>query len=113
MLDVLLSQNMEPGDKKKALAEEFGIPMTKSLEGDVENMCNLSKSVFNNGFNSGFHDGFDNGFVNGQENALAESVKELMKTTKWDIDTCMDAINISSEKRDVIKAVVLGVTSIT
>ena len=109
MLDVLLSQNMEPGDKKKALAEEFGIPMTKSLEGDVENMCNLSKSVFNNGFNSGF----DNGFVNGQENALAESVKELMKTTKWDIDTCMDAINISSEKRDAIKAVVLGVTSIT
>jgi flagellar biosynthesis/type III secretory pathway protein FliH len=91
--------------------------MTKSLEGDVENMCNLSKSVFNNGFNSGFdngfHDGFDNGFVNGQENALAESVKELMKTTKWDIDTCMDAINISSEKRDTIKAVVLGVTSIT
>ena len=46
MLDVLLSEETQPADKKRTLQEEFGIAMTKKLEGDVMRMCNLSKGVY-------------------------------------------------------------------
>ena len=54
MLDVLLSEETLPGEKKRTLREEFGIPMTNKLEGDVDAMCNLSKGVFDKGYDTGF-----------------------------------------------------------
>ena len=88
MLDVLLSQDTEPAEKKRTLREEFGIPMTTKLEGDMDNMCNLSKGVY--------------------DKALVETIKNLMESTGWDIDTCMDKMKIPAAKREAYKAIVMG-----
>ena len=32
-------------EKKEVLEQDFGIPMTKKMEGEVEYMCNLSDGV--------------------------------------------------------------------
>lgn len=49
LLDVLLSTEKEPEDKKKILQEDFHIRMTKKLESEVSELCNLSQGIFEKG----------------------------------------------------------------
>lgn len=49
LLDVLLSSEKVPEEKKKILQEEFHIKMTKKLESEVSEMCNLSQGIFARG----------------------------------------------------------------
>ena len=90
MLDVLLSQDTEPSEKKKILEEEFGIPMTTKLEGDVSVMCNLSKGVYENAV----------------DKATVDHLINLMDSTDWDIEMCMDKLKIPEEKREKYKTAV-------
>ena len=92
MLDVLLSEETEPADKKRTLQEEFGIAMTKKLEGDVMRMCNLSKGVYERAV----------------DKTLVDTIKNLLESTDWDIDKCMDNMKIPNEKREAYKAAVYG-----
>ena len=92
MLDVLLSEETEPSDKKRILQEEFGIAMTKKMEGDVMRMCNLSKGVYERAV----------------EKTTVEYLKKMMNNKKWEIEECMDVLEIPAEKRDVYKAAILG-----
>ena len=94
MLDVLLSQDTEPSEKKKTLEEEFGIPMTTKLKGDVDDMCNLSIGVFKEGIEEGI------------DRATVDHIIKLMKKKNWDIEECLDTLDIPEEKREVYKAAV-------
>lgn len=93
---MLLSEETLPGEKKRTLREEFGIPMTNKLEGDVDAMCNLSKGVFDKGVNRGVDQG------------KIESIKNLMNNSGWDIDKCMTMIDIPENKKKVYKEAILG-----
>ena len=70
MLDILLSRDTGPDEKKKTLKEEFDIPMTIELEGGILDMCNLSKGVY--------------------DSAVVDAIKNIMESTGWDIEKCMD-----------------------
>ena len=45
LLRVLLSSKIEKDEKKQILSEEYDIPMTRELESEVLEMCNLSKGI--------------------------------------------------------------------
>ena len=92
MLDILLSRDTEPAEKKKTLNEEFGIPMTKKLEGGLMNMCNLSQGVYDSGVDA----------------ATVDYLKNLMDSSGWDIDKCMEMMKVPEEKRNVYKEIILG-----
>lgn len=92
MLDVLLSGDTAPDEKKRTLREEFGIAMTKKLEGDVQSMCNLSKGVY--------------------DRAVVENIKNLMESTGWDIDRCMDMLQIPESRKSLYKDMILGTVAI-
>lgn len=49
LLDILLSPEKEPEEKKKILLEDFHIKMTKKLESEVSELCNLSQGIFEKG----------------------------------------------------------------
>ena len=49
LLDILLSPEKEPEEKKKILLEDFHITMTKKLESEVSELCNLSQGIFEKG----------------------------------------------------------------
>ena len=53
LLDVLLSENRAPEEKKKILSEEFDIPYTEEIEQEVLNMCNLSQGIYEKGYDTG------------------------------------------------------------
>ena len=87
MLDILLSEETEPADKKRTLQEEFGIEMTKKLEGDVVRMCNLSKGVFEDGW----------------DKAKLEDTKNLMKKLDLSMEKSMEILEIPEAERELYK----------
>ena len=70
--------------------------MTRKLEGGLENVCNLSKGVYN----SGYDNGYDNGFMKAVDTTTVQHIVLLMKGKDMDIEECLDMFDISETKRD-------------
>jgi hypothetical protein len=83
LLDVLLSSERKPEEKKKILENDFSIEMTKSLEREVSVMCNLSKGVEEKGITKG----------------ILASIRNLMESMSWSAEQAMNALKIPEEER--------------
>jgi hypothetical protein len=83
LLDVLLSSEREPDEKKRILENDFSIEMTKSLEREVSIMCNLSKGVEEKGIAKG----------------VLSSIQNLMESMSWSAEQAMNALKIPEEER--------------
>ena len=83
MLDVLLSSEINPGEKKRVLQEEFDVSMTQEMESEAESMCNLSQGV--------------------EDRATLKNLVSLMKNTGMNLEECMDALDISPQARAYFK----------
>jgi predicted transposase/invertase (TIGR01784 family) len=70
LLEVLLSNEKQANEKKKILSEDFEIAMTKILEKEVQEMCNLSKGVEERGI--------EKGKIEGRTEALYEVAAALL-----------------------------------
>lgn len=77
MLSVLLSRDIIPETKKEILQNEFGINMTSKIESEVADVCNLSQGLV--------------------DEVKIEDIKNLMESTGWDIDKCMDVLKVPTE----------------
>jgi hypothetical protein len=87
LLDVLLSSERKPEEKKKILENDFSIEMTKSLEREVSIMCNLSKGVEEKGITKGITQG------------ILSSIQNLMESMSWSAEQAMNALKIPEEER--------------
>lgn len=87
LLDVLLSSEKEPQEKKKILQEEFDITMTKSLESEVRSMCNLSKGVE------------ERGIEIGREIGTLKAIENLMDTLKLTAEQAMAALKVPENEK--------------
>ena len=82
LLDVLLSSEKDPKEKKKILQEDFDIKMTKELESEVSVMCDLSKGVE------------EKGMEKGMEKGILISIQNLMESMGWNAEQAMKALKI-------------------
>jgi hypothetical protein len=57
LLNVLFSPSMSSKKKKEILSNDFNIAMTRELESEVQNMCNLSDGIFELGRQEGRQEG--------------------------------------------------------
>lgn len=64
----------------------------KKLEGDVDAMCNLSKGVYDRAV----------------DKTTAEHLRNMMDSTGWDLDKCMNVIKVPEDRKKVYKEVILG-----
>lgn len=78
LLDVLLSSEKDPEEKKEILQDEFGIKMTKTFESEVQAMCNLSEGVEKRGIQKG----------------ILSSIQNLMESMGWSAEQAMTALKI-------------------
>ena len=62
---------------------------------EVDGMCNLSQVIYDRGYRKGFLD----------------SIRNLMETTCWDIEKCMDILNIPEERKDYYRNKIIGIVS--
>ena len=59
LLDVLLSTDKSASEKKEILENEYHISMTEEMEGEMQQMCNLSDGVEQKGIEKGIKQGIE------------------------------------------------------
>ena len=74
MLEELLSQ-MNTDDKKRKLAEKYGMIMTQELEGRMNNVCNLSQIIVEKGLKLGREQGIEQGVEQERINAVTRMLR--------------------------------------
>ncbi len=74
LLDVLLASQKTSVEKRKILEEEYGIPITDMLEREVDNMCNVSETIYTHGKEDGMLIGQQDGIAMFAE--LAQRLKD-------------------------------------
>ena len=91
LLEVLLSSGKGPEEKKKILQEEFDIRMTRKLESEVSDVCNLSKGIEEKGIAIGMERGMEAGML--------QAIKSLMDTLKLTAEQAMAALKIPENEQ--------------
>jgi hypothetical protein len=91
LLEVALSNKIDPEEKIKILEEKYSIPMTIDLEEEVVNMCNLSEGVKQIGREEGIE-------IGREENTIV-SIENLMRTVNFSLEQAMYALDIPEADR--------------
>lgn len=86
MLDVLLSRKVDPEEKKKVLNEEFEISMTKEMERQAVEMCNLSQGVV--------------------DDTTVDHIISMRNKSDMSIEECLDMIGVPEYKWETYIAMV-------
>ena len=95
LLSTLLSVSQPVDRRKQILEDEFNIPMTREIEKEVSELCNLGLAVEAMGY--------DRGIVTGTEKTKIDDIKSLMKTLKLTAEQAMDALEIPDEDQKKYK----------
>lgn len=85
LLSVLLSSETAEAEKKRILRDDYAIPITKTLERSLTEMCNLSQGVEEKGIAKGRAEGYVEGFVSALRNLMTSmnlSAEDAMSTLK-------------------------------
>ena len=77
--------------RKQILENEFDIPMTKQIDEEVLDMCNLGMAVQLRGV--------EMGRAEGRAESTLLCIKNLMKNMKLTAQKAMDALKIPDEER--------------
>jgi NAD(P)H-dependent flavin oxidoreductase YrpB (nitropropane dioxygenase family) len=85
---VLFSTSLTPDEKKERLSRDFHIAMTRELESEVQNMCNLSQGIWEQGQQQGIAQG------------ILSSIQNLMDSMGWSAEQAMNALKIPQEERN-------------
>ncbi|MBQ9610499.1 MAG: hypothetical protein IJV15_13795 [Lachnospiraceae bacterium] len=104
VLDVLLTRERTLDDKRHILQEEFGIVMNEKIESEVWDMCNLSIGVYEEGYNAAYNDAYNDAY---DESAL-NAIKSLMNKKGWDIEECMEVLDVPQDKQEEYRKIILS-----
>lgn len=91
MLNVLFSLQKSQSEKWQILRDDFAIKVTRDLEQEVSDMCNLSQGVKETGRIQGM--------AQGKAEAMLFAVKNLMESTNWPAERAMEMLKIPEEDR--------------
>lgn len=87
LLDVLLSANTKPAEKKAILEKDFDIPMTASMSEEANVMCNLGEGIREQS----------------EINANTKSIINLMDSMNVDVMKAMELLKINPRDFEVYK----------
>ena len=93
MLDILLAR-MDTKTKKKRLQEEHNLPMTIKLEKDMNDMCNLSSGIRE----EGIREGEVIGIHKGRLETTINNIRNLMHTQNWSAEKAMSALGFDASE---------------
>ena len=93
MLDILLAR-MDTETKKKKLQEEHNLPMTIKLEKEMNNMCNLSSGIRE----EGIREGEVIGIHKGRLETTINNIRNLMHTQNWSAEKAMNALGFDASE---------------
>ena len=79
LLNTYFSNKVRPDEKKRVLEEKFNIAMTKEMEEEVHNMCNLSSAIEREGIAIGEARGEARGEVKGRAEGNFEATARYFR----------------------------------
>ena len=128
LLSTLLSTRKSVEQRKQILEDEFDIPMTRDIEEEVAEMCNLGMAVelkgvaegmergmlqgmqegmqkgmregMQKGMQKGMEEGMQKGLEKGQESARVEAISNIMQALKLTAQQAMDILKIPEAERE-------------
>jgi hypothetical protein len=99
LLDVIVSEKMNAGEKMQLLENDFQIPMTREIEGKVSEMCNVSQGIFEKGVEEGLIKGEKRGEKRGEKKAT-----KMIALNLAELNIPLEQIALATqEKASVIK----------
>ncbi|MBQ5990320.1 MAG: hypothetical protein IJL67_12585 [Oscillospiraceae bacterium] len=106
LLTALLSTGKDTETRKKILDTEFGIPMTKEIEKEVFEMCNIGYAIETRareeGIKEGKREGERKGERKGKIKTQLENVRTIMKKMNKTAKEAMDFLDIPEKDRKVL-----------
>lgn len=100
LLDVLLSDEVKANEKKNILENEYNIKMTKTIEGEVLDMCNISDGIYNKGLEQGRKQGREQGRKQGIIIGTVNTYKELGFSLIDTIKNISSKFNLSEQEAE-------------
>ena len=94
LLNTLLSTNTSVQEKKQILQNDFQIQMTRKLEREVTEMCNLSKGVEERGREKGRQEGRQEG----REESMIETAKRMLADGILPLEKIVEYSELSMEE---------------
>lgn len=106
-LNTLLVKNISAEEKKRIMEDEYDLPMTKELDEELNDMCNVSDLYWNGGVAEGMAKGMEEGMTKGMaEGEMQEklaTITEMMKE-KMPIEVIAKIARLSvPETENIIK----------
>ena len=102
MLSVLLSRNLEAKERMSILEKNFHIAMTEKVKQEVDEMCNLSQGIREEGRLEGREEGRLEGEAQGVLKERLKNVKALMDNYKVSAQEAMKTLKITHEDQQKI-----------
>ena len=101
-----LFDNGIPGVQKISMLKEYGINLTRELEGEVTGMCTYADSIERKGIEKGREEGRAEGRVEGREEGLQALISSLSGYIK-DFDSLYSAVTQNDVYKNVTREGVL------
>ena len=80
LLSTVLSDKLQPADKKSILKQKYDIITSVELEGEFVSMCNLSEAIWEKSMKQGIQQGLEQGLEQGILQTLVSLVQKGMLT---------------------------------
>lgn len=90
LLDVLLSMEKRPDEKKTILENDFNIPMSVSIDKEVNEMCNLGEGIAERTV----------------QKTQADIVLHMVQNKNYSMDEALEVIGVSEDEKETIKGLV-------
>ena len=110
-LRILLRNDMLIEEKQRILKEDFDYNISKNIEKEVIDMCNLSMGIYEEGIEKGIEQGIEKGIEQGIEKGIEKGITVGVEKTainmlkkNMDIDTIMELTGLSEEKIEELKS---------
>lgn len=94
LLDVLLSTETKPEEKKAILEKDFDIPMSTEMNEEANIMCNLGEGIR------------ERAFAQAAISTQADIIMRIMKNKQVSFDEAFNSIYVSEDEKEGIKAFV-------
>lgn len=82
MLSILFSDRIRAEEKKKRLEAEYGMTMSRRLEGEVQEVCNLGQGLWERAEREGIQRGEQQGFTRGEQQKLIGLIEKKLAKGK-------------------------------
>lgn len=105
-MNILLAVGLSYGKRKNILENEFEIDLTGEPDKEMNEMCNLSSGIREEGRAEGLSEGLTKGLAQGEYNQRLSSLTNMVKNHGIDFDFAAALLGIPEAEREKYKGLI-------